>query len=140
LAEGILQHKADNLFLGWTVHSAGTSGWHAGSRPDKRSIEVAEKHGVDISHQRARPFYPKDFEAYDHIFVMDKSNYENVLSMADKKVYKSKVSLILDVEFPGQGLEVPDPYYGTPSFQEVYNMLDSACEAIINKYRADRQG
>jgi protein-tyrosine phosphatase len=80
LAEGILKSKlpSEDFF----VDSAGTSGYHEGEKPDPRSIEVALKNGLDISNQKSRPFTVRDFDTYDHIYVMDHSNYNNVVHLA----------------------------------------------------------
>ena len=44
LAEGILKSKSNNII----VDSAGTAGYHVGSRPDQRSIEIGLKNNIDI--------------------------------------------------------------------------------------------
>jgi len=132
LAEGILKSKinTDNVF----VDSAGTGDWHVGQLPDSRSIEVAKNHGIDLSNQRGRQFTQKDFEAFDHIFVMDNSNKENVLLLAQNNSDKGKVQLILDELFPSENVDVPDPYYGgDQGFESVYQMLDKACEEIVKR-------
>ncbi len=129
LAEGILKSKLDSSKF--TVESAGTGGWHIGELPDERSIKVAEKFGIDITDQRGRKFSAYDFERYDHIFVMDNSNYRDVVQMANTSEEKSKVQLILDEIFPGENVDVPDPYYGgKEGFENVFKMLDEACESI----------
>lgn len=132
LAEGILQNKLPKEF--YFVDSAGTGGWHAGQQPDKRSIAVAKKHGIDITHQRAQKFKASDFETFDIIYAMDMSNYKNILSLAENEQDKTKVKLILNELFPGENVEVPDPYYGgADGFENVYNMLDKACDVIAEK-------
>lgn len=65
---------------------------------------------------------------------MDNSNKENVLDLAKNDEHRSKVKLILNEIFPGENVDVPDPYYGGDSgFDNVYKMLDEACEVIANK-------
>ncbi len=129
LAEGILRSKVDPNKV--TVDSAGTGGWHVGEQPDPRSIEVARKYGLDITYQRGRKFSTYDFETYDHIFVMDNSNYRDVTSLAKNEAEIAKVQLILDEIFPNENVDVPDPYYGGAfGFENVYKMLDEACEKI----------
>ncbi|MAP53860.1 low molecular weight protein-tyrosine-phosphatase [Altibacter sp.] len=129
LAEGILKSKVDTTKI--HVESAGTGGWHVGELPDPRSIEVARKNGLDITDQRGRKFSAYDFETYDHIFVMDTSNYRDVIALAQSESEKRKVQLILDELFPGENVDVPDPYYGgDQGFDNVYQMLDEACEKI----------
>ena len=134
LAEGILQSKLPkDKFI---VDSAGTGGWHAGELPDKRSISTAKNRGLDITNQRARQFKKSDFDTFDYIFVMDNSNYKDVLALAPNEVAKSKVKLILNEIFPGENVDVPDPYYGgQDGFENVFDMLDQACEEIARKLK-----
>jgi protein-tyrosine phosphatase len=37
-------------------------------------VETAARHGIDISMQRARQLTPDDFDRFDLIFAMDRSN------------------------------------------------------------------
>lgn len=131
LAEGILQNRVDPELV--FVDSAGTGGYHIGNLPDSRSIAVAQKNGIDISQQRCRKFEVNDFSKFDVIYVMDKSNYANVIVQARNATEQQKVKLLLsEVE---KGLkEVPDPYYGgDDGFDHVFHLIDTACEAIASK-------
>ncbi|WP_296149327.1 low molecular weight protein-tyrosine-phosphatase [uncultured Flavobacterium sp.] len=132
LAEGILQSKLPrDKFI---VDSAGTGNWHVGRQPDSRSIAIAKLRGLDISKQKGRQFTAKDFETNDYIFVMDNSNYKDVIQLAPNQEAKSKVSLILNDLFPNENVDVPDPYYGLEDgFSNVYGMLDEVCEIIAEK-------
>ncbi|WP_232454957.1 low molecular weight protein-tyrosine-phosphatase [Gilvibacter sp. SZ-19] len=130
LAEGIMRAK---LFgrNNYEVDSAGTGGWHVGDPPDPRSVAIAKEMGLDITGQRGRQFKATDFDRFDHIFVMDNSNHRDVLKLARTEHDKQKVSLILDTLFPGENVDVPDPYYGgNDGFAKVYDMLDQACEIL----------
>jgi protein-tyrosine phosphatase len=132
LAEGLLRQKVN--FTKFTIDSAGTSGGQKGDAPDKRSIAVAKKHHIDISNQRSRALKPDDFEKYDFIYVMDGSNYNEVTRRATSDKHKAKVIKIMDEIFPGEGLDVPDPYYGGKSgFDNIYRMLDRATTVIANR-------
>lgn len=132
LAEGILASKLPNdKFL---VDSAGTGSWHIGRSPDNRSIATAKKNGLDICNQKGRQFQKTDFDAFDYIFVMDNSNYNDVIHLAQNQAQKDKVQLILDAIFPNENVDVPDPYYGVANgFDMVYEMLDEACEVIAQR-------
>ena len=132
LAEGILQSKLPrDKFI---VDSAGTGEWHIGKQPDQRSIAIAHKNGLDISHQRGRQFRTEDFKDFDYIYVMDGSNYNDVLSLAKNDEEKNKVKLILNELFPGENVDVPDPYFGLQNgFASVYDMIDQACDVIAEK-------
>lgn len=132
LAEGILQFKVDPSKI--QVDSAGLGNYHVGELPDKRSIQVAKENLLDITNQRARQFELSDFDTYDWIYAMDTSNYDKLLALAPSEKAKTKVKLILDEVFPGDKLEVPDPYHSSVyAFRNVYKMLDEACEVIANR-------
>lgn len=132
LAEGILQSKlpSDKFF----VDSAGTGNWHVGQGPDKRSVQTAKERGLDISCQIARQLKPSDFNEFDHIFVMDASNYRDVVALAPNNEGKAKVRLMMDALYPGQNIDVPDPYWSEQDgFNKVYDMLDEACTIVANQ-------
>jgi protein-tyrosine phosphatase len=131
LAEGILKSKIDTNFV--FVDSAGTAAYHVGNLPDSRSIAVAKKYNIDITDQRARAFSKNDFEKFDLIYAMDASNYKNILKLARSKKDASKVKMILNEIIPESNSEVPDPYYGGENgFEEVFQMLDTACRKIAD--------
>ena len=132
LAQGILESKVDTDLV--YIDSAGTAAYHVGNLPDKRSIEVAKKYDINITNQRARKFAVKDFEEFDYIYAMDDSNYHNILKLARNAADEKKVKMILNETHPNKNLSVPDPYYGgNQGFENVYNMLDEACEIIADK-------
>ena len=131
LAQGILESKVDSSEV--FVDSAGTGAYHIGEKPDVRSIEVAEDHGIDISNQRARKFVVEDFEEFDHIFAMDQANFDTIMSLLPSDDYRVKVKLILSV-IDNVSNEVPDPYYGGHSgFRHVFDLLDHVCNYMVRK-------
>lgn len=122
LAEGILKSKLPDDFV---VDSAGTLENNAGKSPDRRSLEIAKKYNIDISSQKSRWFTAEDFKEYDRIYVMDRSNLQDVLSLAKGENDRRKVSLILEDQ------EVPDPFWSEmDGFEKVYQMLDKASDKI----------
>ena len=132
LAEGILASKLPKGKF--TVDSAGTGSWHIGRQPDERSIAVAKKNKINISTQKGRQFSVADFDAFDYIYVMDNSNYSDVIELAKTQDQKDKVQMILNNLFPNENVDVPDPYFGLPNgFEIVYNMLDEACDVLAKK-------
>ena len=129
LAEGLLKSKLNPSQF--QVDSAGTSDFHIGALPDSRSVDIASKYGFDITDQRSRPFTKQDFEDYDFIYVMDTSNYEDVLAMAESEEDEKKVDLILNQIYPGENQSVPDPYHDSMNgFEHVYQMLEESCASI----------
>ena len=134
LAEGILRSKLpDKKFI---VESAGTSNFHSGSSPDQRSIQIAKKYNIDISKQKSRVFSGYDFETFDYIFVMDFSNYNDIVKLAKDQSEIDKVRLILD--YPNSGMsEVPDPYFGgNEGFKKVFTLINNACDYHSKKLQS----
>ncbi|MFC0317275.1 MULTISPECIES: low molecular weight protein-tyrosine-phosphatase [Olivibacter] len=127
LAHGILAHLAKEKGLDWEIDSAGTGDWHVGECPDRRSIAIAKKYGVDISGQRARQFNRIDFECYDKILVMDRNNLRDVLAMAHSPADRAKVSLFLENDI------VQDPYYDNNLFDPVYKIIAARCETLLKE-------
>ena len=60
----------------YTSESAGTHGWHVGSSPDERSVAAAHSWDIDISTDYSRQIVAGDFDRFDYIIAMDRSNLE----------------------------------------------------------------
>jgi low molecular weight phosphotyrosine protein phosphatase len=135
LAEGVLKSMLDKEHF--MIDSAGTASYHIGGKPDERSIIIARENGVDISKLRARTFTEEDFEKFDYIFVMDKNNYIDVLSLSNSQEHKEKVFFLLDkLNTPMEMKELPDPYYGDEKdFISTYLAIKEACEVISSKLK-----
>ncbi len=132
LAEGILRYKAAIRDLPWEIDSAGTISWHKGKPPDRRSIAVARSHGIDISELTARKIKRRDLTDFDRIVAMDHENYQHLLALGQGP--PDKIEMMLNYLHPGQNRAVPDPYYGEMrDFEEVFALLDQACDAMIER-------
>lgn len=132
LAEGILQHRAWQAGLQWSVESAGTNGYHNGEPPHRLSQKVAKLNGIDISQQRSRRFTPEDFERFDMIYAMADDVVHEMRRIAGSRFRPEKVDLLMNILHPGQDRDVPDPWYGAePGYHEVFRMIDDACTQLI---------
>lgn len=133
LAEGVFRHLVEERGLGhrFTIDSAGTGAWHAGERPDPRSIQVAESHGVDLP-GRARQVTPEDLRRFDWVIAMDRENLSALARMADAVDGAPRLHLLRDFDPDADGDEVPDPYYGgARGFENVYEMVHAACTGLL---------
>ena len=137
LAEGVFRSEVENAGAAaeFVIDSAGTSGWHAGEPPDRRSCAVAARHGIDLTMQRARKVIPHDFARFDLLLGLDRANTQTLTALAPDEA-KGKVHLFLD--YAGIGLrDVPDPYYGgDDGFDSVYRMIREASDALSAKLGA----
>lgn len=117
--------------------SAGTHGYHVGGPADPRTIQAAQKRGVDLTPHRARQLQVDDFEAYDLLIAMDKANLSKMKVLCPPK-YQHKLSLMMDwasdMELGGQYQDVPDPYYdGKDAFDLVLDLVEAASDGLIAK-------
>ena len=131
LAHGVMEHLVKEQGLDWEVDSAGTGNWHVGQGPDRRSTAEARNNGIDISKQVCRQFDAHDFDEFDVIVVMDKSNKRDVLSMARNDADRKKVRMLLGDK------EVPDPYHDDTQFAPVYKMVEAGCKVLIKELKAE---
>ncbi len=118
-----------------SVDSAGTGAWHVGKPPDGRAQQAAKSRGFDLSHIRARQVNDSDFEMFDYILAMDKSNLEDLKSQCPS-AYQKKITLFLSFGHGQKGMEVPDPYYGgSKGFDKVLDLVEDACLGLLDDIR-----
>ncbi|MBX3041445.1 MAG: low molecular weight phosphotyrosine protein phosphatase [Bdellovibrionaceae bacterium] len=125
--------QENNLSHLLACESAGTAGYHIGERPDHRTRAHGEKRGYRFD-SLAQQFDPKkDFEAFDLIVCMDRSNLQNVLRLDLTGKYRDKVKLLMEFAIDASNLEVPDPYYeGAEAFETVIDLCENACRGLIH--------
>jgi protein-tyrosine phosphatase len=133
IAEGVFRHVVSKqpALAGLTIDSAGLGSWHVGQPPDRRAQEALASHGIDISGLRARQVTRDDFEAFDLILAMDKSNRQGLLKLASKH-HHDKIRLFMDCA-PHFGVhEIPDPFFGAKEgFDYVVQLIDAASRGLI---------
>lgn len=139
-AENLMQHLIDERGLADKVicDSAGTAGYHTGSAPDSRMNIAAQKRGLSLIGS-ARQFVTEDFENFDLILAMDRSNYQDILSLDKADRYAEKVRLMCSFCRVHDDEEVPDPYYGGEAgFDYVIALLLDACEGLLDSVSEDK--
>jgi protein-tyrosine phosphatase len=137
-AEAVMRHlvKSEGLEDRIDVSSAGTGDWHIGDPRDRRSQAVGKARGIPLSGV-ARQFTSVSYEGCDYVLAMDRANRDELLRLARTDADRKKVRLLrsFDPEAP-RDAEVPDPYYGGPSgFEDVFDMCEAACRALIAHLR-----
>lgn len=136
IAEGVMRRLISRNNLDWEVASAGTESYHIGEAPHRFSQKICQKNDIDISQQRARRFVVADLDHFDLIYVMAEDVLQEVKHIAGSAFDGRKVILFLEERFPGSGRSVPDPWYGPEEgYAEVFDMISSTCETILEKYR-----
>lgn len=137
LAEAALRAEAVAAGLAISIDSAGTGNWHAGSPPDSRAIAEAERHGIDISHYRARQVRIEDFRLFGQIYALDQQNMRDLKRIEPKGLLgrsMSRVGLLMDLVPGREGTAVIDPYSGTAEdFAQAWADVSAAARAIVSR-------
>lgn len=112
------------------VDSCGTSRHHVGEPPDSNQRVVAKRHGFAIDDLRSRQLQDSDFYEFDLIVCMDRSNETDVTR---RSFPNSEAEILRFMEFvPGEGPDVPDPYYGgMDGFEHVFDLIDRGVEGLL---------
>ena len=136
-AEGVFRALVETEGLGAriTTDSAGTSGFHVGEAPDRRSAAAARKRGVELCELRARKVKAGDFDAFDLVLAMDRSHLQLLRQMCPKG-REDRVRMFLDFA-PELGItDVPDPYYGAgDGFERVLDMVEAGSRGLLAHIR-----
>lgn len=139
-AEGVMRHIVHQEGLDDTVEldSAGTGDWHVGNPPDERASETARGRGFELAGQ-ARQFRPQDFDRFDYVVAMDRSNRKNLERMAANDAQRAKIHLLRDFDANApKDAEVPDPYYGGPEgFENVFDVVEAGCRGLLEHVRRE---
>lgn len=126
-SQGLAEHIA--------IDSAGTHAYHIGNPPDQRSQAAAQNRGLDLSGQRARRVESPDFERFDYILAMDRSNLEDLQHLARQEQLE-RIHLFMRFATRWHVDEVPDPYYGGGSgFERVLDMVEDAAAGLLEHIR-----
>ena len=140
-AEGTMRALVQEAGLGRQVQldSAGTGAWHVGEPPDRRATAAARARGIEL-HGAAREVTRTDFDDFDLVLAMDRSNMRALRRLAPSEEAREKVRLLREFDPASAGatdLDVPDPYYGAAGgFDEVLDLVQAACAGLLDHIRA----
>lgn len=137
-AQGVFARLIEDAQLAHRVHieSAGTHAYHVGNPPDERATQAAARRGIDLTPQRARRVEAVDFERFDYVLAMDRSNQEDLLAICPKP-HQAKVRLFLEFAERPSTADVPDPYYGgAQGFERVLDLVEEAAQGLLQDIRS----
>ena len=138
-AEGVFLHLIEQQGLSehFVVDSAGTGSWHVGNRADARMRAAADRRGIHLP-SRARQIDVDDLSQFDLVITMDSDNLANVRSLAKEAGAGATAEIrpMLSYAKTTNLRDVPDPYYGGESgFEQVLDLLEDACEGLLDDLR-----
>jgi protein-tyrosine phosphatase len=138
LAEGVFRAliRERGVEDRFQVDSAGVSGYHAGSPPDRRSAETARRRGVELA-GRSRQLTVDDLRRFDWVIAMDEDNLEAIRMLEARVGGTARVHLLREWDPDPTARDVPDPYYGGPrGFEEVHDIVERSCAALLDRLLA----
>jgi protein-tyrosine phosphatase len=132
MAEAVLRHKIGERKLSdrITVDSAGTGDWHIGKEPHEGTRRILDQRGISYENMTARLVSSGDFEKFQYIVCMDKSNGENVRKLPGGK--DAELLFFMDLLPEEELREVPDPYF-TGNFEQVYDLMSAGCDVLLER-------
>ncbi len=140
LAENLTRKMAEEMGLEgkYQLDSAGTSAYHVGEPPDRRMRQTAKKRGFNYT-GRAKQFRRSDFDDYDLIIAMDKSNRAILETWAPTGEDLDKIRMMREFDPEGNaGQDVPDPYYGgIDGFDVTYEIVERSCRGFLEALEGD---
>ncbi len=139
-AEGIMIEMVRRAGLSEQIEcdSAGTSGYHEGEPADARMRSHAKERGYHLPSLSRPVRAPEDFQNFDLILTMDKSNYQNVLRLDSTGAFHHKVVPMTKYCRIHNISDVPDPYYdGDDGFRLVLDILEDACGELLDRLKVD---
>jgi len=128
LGEAIAKDMATKYHIDLECDSAGTGDWHVDEAPCSDSQKIALQHNIDISSYKARQVTKEDFDKFDLVIGLDRSNISNL-----KKLGCENPILLGDYGF--DGADVPDPYFfdGFEGFDKVYDMIEKSTALLFQE-------
>jgi protein-tyrosine phosphatase len=134
LAESVFRHLARERGVEdrFELDSAGTSGYHVGAAPDRRSAATALGRGVEVT-GRSRQLAAVDLRRFDYVIAMDADNLQEIEALHAAAGGTARVHRLREWDPEGGGLDVPDPYYGgARGFEDVHDMVERSCAALLD--------
>lgn len=138
LAENLFRFQAEQAAVDgkYSVDSAGTAAYHIGESPDPRMQKTAESHGV-INDGTARQVRQSDFDEFDWIVAMDRSNRRDLLEIASSPEQQAKIRLMREFDPEPNDPDVPDPYYGgAEGFEHTYQIVERSVGGLLETLEA----
>lgn len=138
MAEGIFNMKIERAGLSSMIwaDSAGVSSLLAGSPPHQGTLDILSSLGINYKGV-SRPFTRQDFQGFDYILAMDKSNLRSIRSLAPAD-NKARIAMFLDYASGATQRDLEDPCF-TERFQHVYRLIDDATDGLLLTIRMENE-
>lgn len=141
LAENVFRQQVEARGVAdwFEIDSAGTSGYHRGAPPDRRSAETARRRGLELV-GASRQLTAQDLRRYDWVIAMDAENLDAIEALGSATGGTARIHRLREWDPESGGvLDVPDPYYGGDrGFEDVHDMVERSCAALLDHLLRER--
>ena len=129
MAEFVMKDIVEKAGLSheFEIASAATSTYEIGNPVYPPARQKLAEHGISCSGKTARQITKRDYEHYDYIVAMDKSNLRNLGAMLGDDT-QGKISLLMD--YTSRPADVADPWY-TGDFQATWEDVNEGCSKLL---------
>ena len=111
--------------------SRASSTWEIGNPVHTGTKSRLLRENISIEEKRAELLKKDDYEKFDYIIGMDKSNIKDIMKILGSDP-KNKVYLLLDF---AEGGEIADPWY-TGDFDKTYEDVFKGCTGLMKKIKS----
>ncbi len=137
-AAAAIREAAETFGMDIDVDSAGTGTWHIGQPPHDESVAAGMRVGLDVT-GRARKVHAGDFDRFDIILAMDRSNMRDLKTMTPSLEDQAKVRLFRTYDPHSEEDEVPDPYGGSSAdYDETIMIVRAAAAGMMETLSSAR--
>ena len=129
MAEFVFKYlvEKENLSDKFYITSSAVSNEELGNPIHYGTRSKLTEKGIPFSSHRSTKFTVADYEEYDYIVIMDRSN-QRLINRIIGRENPEKVHLFLT--FAGENRDIADPWY-TGDFEETYRDVMKASEAFL---------
>jgi len=130
-AAAAIVEAADTFGVDVVVDSAGTGSWHIGQPPHPDSVAAGKRAGLEVT-GRGRRVHVADFDRFDIIVAMDRSNMRDLNTLTPSLEDRAKVRLFRTYDPFSEEDEVPDPYGGpSEGYDETMRIVRAAAAGLM---------
>ncbi len=131
-AEAAIREEAGRRGVEIEVDSAGTGSWNIGDEPNPQTVAAGSRFGLVVE-GRARKFITADFDRFDVIVVMDRSNLRDAVALAPSLEARAKVRLFRTYDPISDSDEIHDPYgRSVEVFDETMHQIARSATGLID--------
>ena len=119
--------KKSGLEKYFYIASSATSNEEEGNPVHSGTVKKLKQYGIGVGNKKAVQLQSSDYNEYDYIVAMEKSNLGGITRIIGRDP-KGKVVRLLD--FSDKPRDIADPWF-TGNFDKTYEDVKDGCESLL---------